>query len=217
MTEFLGSCAGDCHYTRDWVSDKLVMWNSYEGMFSNKDNQHCMEIGSFEGRSTNYWAEKYCNGKGSTVDCLDTWNSVHKSQKEFLLDRFKHNVKTHIDTGRVKFYQDYSINTLVKIQNQILAGEKDKYNFIYIDGAHTADNVLQDAVLADQMLKVGGIMAFDDYIGYNNNDLPPSIAIKAFLDSNKDKYEVLYSKNQLFIKKVKDTPTVKWNIHKSNK
>jgi len=42
--------------------------------------------------------------------------------------------------------------------------EEPTFDFIYIDGDHTAEGVLQDAVLAWRLLKAGGIMAFDDYL-----------------------------------------------------
>lgn len=39
-----------------------------------------------------------------------------------------------------------------------------------------------------------------------------SIAIQAFLDSNRGKYEVLYNANQLFIKKVRELETMELDI-----
>jgi hypothetical protein len=39
----------------------------------------------------------------------------------------------------------------------------EKFDFIYIDGAHTSPQVLVDAVNAFPRLNVGGILAFDDY------------------------------------------------------
>ena len=43
------------------------------------------------------------------------------------------------------------------------AGEA-PFDLIYIDGSHTAADVLIDAVLAFQLLRVGGVMIFDDYL-----------------------------------------------------
>jgi len=37
------------------------------------------------------------------------------------------------------------------------------YDFVYIDGSHKAVDVLEDAVLSFRLLKVGGLMMFDDY------------------------------------------------------
>ena len=38
------------------------------------------------------------------------------------------------------------------------------YDVIYVDGSHTARDVLQDAVLGWGLLKRGGLMIFDDYL-----------------------------------------------------
>jgi hypothetical protein len=206
---FLGSCNEYCQYNTDWVSSKISSWDSLKEYFSDINNTHCLEIGSFEGRSANYWAENYCNGKNSAVDCLDTWTSVNREYKENLFERFKSNVNTHINSGRLNFYQDISIKTLTNFLYEVHNNQREKYNFIYIDGSHVADNVLQDAVLADQMLKVGGIMGFDDY-RYYNNDLPPIIAINGFLEANKGKYETLINNTQLFLYKKKESADVKW-------
>ena len=43
--------------------------------------------------------------------------------------------------------------------------EPEKYNLIYNDGSHHSDDVIVDAFKAFEMLKVGGIMIFDDYFG----------------------------------------------------
>jgi hypothetical protein len=52
---------------------------------------------------------------------------------------------------------DLSIHAL---SDFIRRGER--FDFIYIDGAHRFDDVLVDFYLSDQALKVGGHIAFDD-------------------------------------------------------
>jgi predicted O-methyltransferase YrrM len=37
------------------------------------------------------------------------------------------------------------------------------YDFIYVDGDHTAYGVIKDAIASYECLNVGGIIAFDDY------------------------------------------------------
>ena len=39
-----------------------------------------------------------------------------------------------------------------------------KYDIIYIDGSHEARDVLEDAVLAYRLLKIGGLLIFDDCV-----------------------------------------------------
>ena len=55
------------------------------------------------------------------------------------------------------FLEDYSIHAL---SDFIRAREK--FQFIFIDGAHRFDDVLVDFYLADQVLEVGGTLVFDD-------------------------------------------------------
>ena len=52
--------------------------------------------------------------------------------------------------------------------------EKDTFDFIYIDGSHTAYDVLQDAVLTHPLLKVGGVLIFDDFGWKDPNNLHPT-------------------------------------------
>jgi hypothetical protein len=77
------------------------------------------------------------------------------------------------------------------------------YDFIYIDGDHTAYGVIKDAVSSFEILKPGGIMAFDDYqwsagLGLTKE---PRIAIDAFYQIYFDKIEVLVNDYQFWIKK----------------
>jgi hypothetical protein len=77
------------------------------------------------------------------------------------------------------------------------------YDFIYIDGDHTAYGVIKDAVSAFEILKPGGIIAFDDYqwsagLGITKE---PKIAIDAFYQIYSDKIEVLVNDYQFWVKK----------------
>jgi len=41
--------------------------------------------------------------------------------------------------------------------------QMERFDFVYIDGAHTSTQVLVDGINGFARLKVGGILAFDDY------------------------------------------------------
>jgi predicted O-methyltransferase YrrM len=79
-----------------------------------------------------------------------------------------------------------------------------EYDFIYIDGDHTAAGVMKDAVDADRHLKVGGIMAFDDYTWSMEGHplLDPKPAIDAFLAVYDNKYQLMGQNNQVWVTKV---------------
>ena len=61
------------NFTSDWFSHNIPDWDKYKPMFYDKEDMHCLEIGAWEGRSTLYIAQNYCNGKGSQFDSIDTW------------------------------------------------------------------------------------------------------------------------------------------------
>ena len=82
------------------------------------------------------------------------------------------------------------------------------FDFIYIDGSHQAPDVLFDALLGFELLRVGGIMVFDDYLWQEpleggTDPIPcPKIFIDAFTNVYCKKVRVLPpSPTQLHIKK----------------
>lgn len=80
-------------------------------------------------------------------------------------------------------------------------------DFIYVDGSHTTRDVLSDAVLSFDLLKIGGVMAFDDYLwqGYPNQPLlNPKTGIDAFLVCYQGRYELLERDYIVFIRKTRD-------------
>jgi hypothetical protein len=84
------------------------------------------------------------------------------------------------------------------------------FDLIYIDGSHTADDVLSDAVLAWGTLKHDGVLIFDDY---NWDGVPltggarlphallPRLAIDAFLEAFRYELEVLLKQYQVIVRK----------------
>jgi predicted O-methyltransferase YrrM/transposase-like protein len=60
-------------------------------------------------------------------------------------------------TARFEWVADYSIHALSR-----MIKDRDRFDFIYIDGNHRFDDVLVDFYLADQVMRVGGLMVFDD-------------------------------------------------------
>ena len=50
------------------------------------------------------------------------------------------------------------------LSNLISQGHKESFDFIYIDPSHQAPDILTDAVLAFKLLRLSGVMVFDDYL-----------------------------------------------------
>ena len=77
------------------------------------------------------------------------------------------------------------------------------YDFIYIDGSHTAPDVLTDACMAWPLLKLEGFMVFDDYAWGNPRDAlhRPKIAIDAFTNIFGETAEIVHVGYQLVVRK----------------
>lgn len=143
--------------------------------------------------------------KTSKIMCIDTFDgSIEHTLNEnwikllpTLYDTFCHNISVSNAVDQVIIKRGKS--------QEILKNIKELFDFVYIDGDHTASAVLEDAVLSFSILKPGGILIFDDYTwGYEPNVVNvniPRIAIDAFLMIYADKIDILHIDNQVIISK----------------
>jgi predicted O-methyltransferase YrrM len=123
-----------------------------------------LEIGSFEGRSTVWLLENILTHETARIDCIDTFEgSVEHVQMgvnlDNLLGRFLSNTEPY--ASKVKCFKGRSQE---RLRNDFGGAYQNPYDFIYIDGSHKAADVLEDAVLSFRLLKVGGLIIFDDYM-----------------------------------------------------
>lgn len=146
-------------FTADWFSKNVPHWNKWLHDFMGRTGLRILEIGSFEGRSTIWMIENLLAKGGGTIDCVDYFSHdpVHGDYHA----RFKKNTAAYADV----------IRELPGDSFDILRRLDDKYDIIYVDGCHTAFGVMTDGLLSWHLLKVGGVMIFDDY-----KWMPPRLA-----------------------------------------
>jgi predicted O-methyltransferase YrrM len=87
----------------------------------------------------------------------------------------------------------------------------ESFDIIYVDGSHSMDDVLEDAVLSYRLLKDGGTLIFDDYrwAGFlgspNARDKQeiefPKTAIDPFVKCFEKFLTVVHNSNQLILRK----------------
>jgi predicted O-methyltransferase YrrM len=175
-------------FTTSWFLDSAK--NNWDQLMPQLRPTKILEIGSFEGASTCYLVEMMRDAQSVEIHCLDTWEGgiEHKGVDMLSVEqRFDSNI-AHVKSMvnnlvEVKKYKDYSDITLPKL---LAEGYSGYFDFIYVDGSHQAPDVLFDACLAFKLLRVGGLIAFDDYLW--SEDLPggrdltrcPKPAIDAF-------------------------------------
>jgi predicted O-methyltransferase YrrM len=84
-----------------------------------------------------------------------------------------------------------------------LITQKQQYDFIYVDGSHTAEESLADVVMAFGLLKKGGIMIMDDYLWDHVPDHldRPKMAIDSFINMFIRKIEIRAINYQMIIRK----------------
>lgn len=174
---------------------------------------HALEIGSFDGGSAAHLMSNFMNHADSTLTCIDPWEisgvPTHADKIRApgdLYASFSANLRPWILSGRVDRQQGFSQDIVPQ-----LSVAKKTYNFVFIDGDHSAPGVLTDAIMTWHLLEKGSIMAFDDYLWradiaknrgkYKAPHERPQIAIDGFLACYKDQFDILVNSYQLWIRK----------------
>jgi predicted O-methyltransferase YrrM len=190
-------------FTKDWFNWAPAVWEQLIPLLPGEAGKRSfMEIGSFEGRSAVWIAENMMQN-GDTLYCIDTWEGGEEHSEENMGDvekRFDYNRSLAL-TGR-----DISILKFQGTSTRWLAHairEEEKLDFIYIDGSHTAPDVLTDACMAWPLLKPKGIMVFDDYMWGDPRDIlhRPKPAIDAFCNIFAEQAEIVHVGYQLVVRK----------------
>ena len=128
----------------------------------NKPSLNFLEIGSCEGQSTLWFIKTILTHASSKITCIDPHSEgdwYDKNAKRLKTDKttgeiFKLNILNKYNE-KVVYHKDRSHNVLPRLQ-------KESYDVIYIDGAHSLPNVYMDAKLSKPLLKHAGVMIFDD-------------------------------------------------------
>lgn len=173
-------------FSQDWFGHNIPRLRSHLGPWRDRPHLRGLEIGSWEGRSACWFLDEILTHPTAHLTCIDTFGggSEHQTlnapELHHIEARFDHNIQRSGAAHKVQKWVGTSPAVLVQLQtNSTLTS----YDFIYIDGSHLAADVLQDAVLAWPLLRVGGLMIFDDY-GLNlyaDEQLNPAVGIEAFL------------------------------------
>jgi predicted O-methyltransferase YrrM len=132
-----------------------------------------LEIGSYEGASACYLIDTLASQHDIELHCIDTWSGGIEHQEggtaetnmHAVEDRFHANMSVALSNKDKRIDLKIHKGASDKVLSKLIAEGKDNYfDFVYIDGSHQAPDVLTDAVLGFKLLKVGGVMAFDDYL-----------------------------------------------------
>lgn len=170
------------NYTTDWTTKHIADWDKYIKL--DRTVSRILEIGCYEGRTTNYFANKYPNAHISVIDTFD--GSGRLANQETLFDTFMENTKDIAD--RIGVHKGRS--------QEIVPEMLDMFDLIYVDGSHTFEDALADLTNSWKRLKTGGYIIVDDYARIGVKD-----AVRTFME-NADDAEVIFTNEQAIIKKM---------------
>lgn len=162
-----------------------------------------VEIGTFQGDSAEWMCQNIFSHDESVYFCIDPFtgnpdqiaNGVDFSGVEAATrERLKKYPQCIINKG-------YSHDLICE---WIANGEK--VDFVYVDGSHFAGDVLFDSFLAFKLLKVGGVLCWDDYLWAVQPAKidRPQFAIDTFLEVWGHKLTVLHKDWHVTIRKEKE-------------
>ena len=152
-----------------------------------------LEIGCFEGRSSVFVLEKlknaYCYFVDPFIENDEMTKSTNQRNYKLIYENFKSNVLQH--KPRYEIHKTTSNNFFEELEKSV------KFNLIYIDGSHFAEDVYRDAVNADTFLEIDGFIIFDDlfWSWYPNLQDNPFFGICKFLNENKKNYKIIYRRS----------------------
>lgn len=208
------STAVPYRFSSDWFSHNIVGLNA---IFEYLKPKRILEIGSFEGRSTVFFAEKALAYQSEVeIVCVDTWEGSAEHEGVWNMGQveqnFVHNIELatqHHPTATICKKQGHSHAKMIELLSQ---GHEGYFDYVYVDGSHEAPDVLFDALLAHRLVRVGGVISFDDYLwspdasGEERHYMLVKPAVDHYVNTYQQKLQVIQNLPlyQLHIIKTKD-------------
>jgi len=187
-------------FTTDWFSHNIeaITKSLTKSNFCKDSDINILEIGSWEGRSTTWFLDifPYCH-----MTCIDTFlgGAEHQSfeQLKDIEGTFYKNMG--IDVERVRVLKGASSLMLFE------AGKPETFDIVYVDGSHASWDALTDIVMSFQLLKRGGLMIIDDYLGGCVNNLletSPKPAVDAFMYIMHKQINIIHNGYQIHLVRI---------------
>jgi predicted O-methyltransferase YrrM len=201
-------------FTNNWFNQATKsVWSE---LFRQVVPSRILEIGSFEGASACFMIREVCSVRPLELHCVDTWMGGREHQPDGdspsnmndVESRFFYNIDIAARGLRfpaeVQVHKDRSDVVLPRLIGDLGSGY---FDVIYIDGSHQAPDVIFDAVAAFKLLRVGGVLIFDDYLWPGDPAMDmrraPKLAIDAFTTIFSEKIRIISAPlYQIYVQKI---------------
>lgn len=152
-------------------------WLKFLGHLAGKAGIVGLEIGTFKGDSAEWMLENVFTHETASYYCVDpfTGGPEHRAGG---IDC----TMTEADS-RARLDKFLQARIIKAYSRDVLPTFNRKLDFCFVDGNHTAHDVLRDSTMAFELLKVGGVICWDDlaWEGFPDPLDKPRIAIESFL------------------------------------
>lgn len=160
-----------------------------------------LQIGAYTGDASVWLYENLLSHPDSVLVDVDTW----EGSDEPLHHEMNWSTVENLYDSKTK--QGQEENKIIKYKgtsDDFFKNNKETYDFIYVDGDHTAYGVIKDAISSYECLNIGGIIAFDDYqwsagLGPLKE---PKMAIDAFSSIYRDRLQLVLQEYQAWYRKI---------------
>jgi predicted O-methyltransferase YrrM len=160
-----------------------------------------LQVGAYTGDATVWLFDNLLSrNKDSSLVDVDTWEGSDEIEHQEINwqsveETYDLKTKDYIESGKLCKVKSTS--------DEFFNNNQETYDFIYIDGDHTAASVLKDGINAVKFIKDGGIIAFDDYMWRSGKgpSYDPYTAIDAIMLAFKDEFDVIDIGLQAWLRK----------------
>jgi len=191
-------------FTHDYFAANIPNWQTWFATLITAAPIACLEIGSWQGGSATWLLDKVVGPRGGRLTCVDTFEG--SSEHAAVLAGLGCSLEQIFDQNIARTRHAALCHKLIGRSQDVLRWlHEERFDFIYVDGAHEAKYVIQDAVLSWKLLRDGGFLLFDD-TGFEFPGRPEQnthAAIAAFRTWFADEMEVLTpdTERQLLVRK----------------
>jgi predicted O-methyltransferase YrrM len=194
---------------------------SWDRFIVNFRPKKILEVGCHSGKTTSYLIENLAKEGGFEIFCIDPWedydepNGSNMAEIEVLFDQNTLAALTAIRKLGVELKViKCRGHSWAALPDLLSSGHRNYFDLAYIDGSHKAADVLFDAIFSFELIRIGGVLIFDDYLwsevsltskGLPQNNLSrnPKIAIDGFTSSYFDKLKIINATtSQVVVQKI---------------
>jgi predicted O-methyltransferase YrrM len=188
--EVLGIGGALMNFTADWFGPNVEHWRKHVIPRLQQHPIRFLEVGSFEGRSAAWLLQNVLTAPNDRITCVDVWEP---NEAPFLFgyeETFDANMR-EVGAGPRLVKRKGSSREVLRT---LPLGS---FDAAYIDGSHLTHDVLHDALACYDLVRVGGLLIFDDYRYAPDPDHVVHEAVDFFLSVYDQQLRVLFADWQL--------------------